>query len=106
MKVGDLVWIWINGNDEPTQGLLVDLDVEDLRYSQSPFYVVLADGRNHRRSRSRIWRRKEECIKPVHFGSTPRRLFPSLLAKEMVSVQPMSLPSGLVFYLDDDGLKE
>jgi hypothetical protein len=33
-------------------------------------------------------------------------LFPSLLAKEMVSVQPMSLPSGLVFYLDNDGSKE
>lgn len=105
MKIGDLAWIWINGDDEPTQGLLVDLDVED-HLRQTPVYVVLADGRNHRRIRSRIWRHKEECVKPVHFGSTPSRLFPSLLAQKMVSVQPMSLPSGLVFYLDDDGLKE
>jgi hypothetical protein len=100
MKVGDLAWIWINGNDEPTQGLLVDLVIND-HLRQTPVYVVLADGQNHERVRSRIWRCKEACVKPVHFGSTPRRLFPSLLAKEMVSVQPMSLPSGLIFYLDE-----
>lgn len=90
MKVGDLAWIWIRGNEEPTQGLIVDLVTKDhLRYAVQS-YVVLADGRNHRRSRSRIWLRKEECVKPVHFGSTQRRIFPSRLAKEIVTVQPMS----------------
>jgi len=29
-----------------------------------------------------------------------RRIFGEIVAKEFVSVQPMSLPSGLVFYLD------
>lgn len=29
-----------------------------------------------------------------------KRVFPSLNASELVSVQPMSLPSGLLFYLD------
>ena len=29
-----------------------------------------------------------------------RRVFGEIVAKEFVSVQPMSLPSGLVFYLD------
>ncbi len=29
-----------------------------------------------------------------------RRIVPSLIANELVSVQPMSLPSGLLFYMD------
>jgi len=29
-----------------------------------------------------------------------RRVFPGLIANELVSVQPMSAPSGLLFYLD------
>ena len=29
-----------------------------------------------------------------------RKVFPALVANELVSVQPMTLPSGLVFYLD------
>lgn len=29
-----------------------------------------------------------------------RRLFPALIASEIVSVQPMSLPSGSLFYMD------
>jgi len=30
----------------------------------------------------------------------PRRVFGSTIANEIVKVQPMSLPSGLIFYLD------
>lgn len=29
-----------------------------------------------------------------------KRVFPSLIAQEIVSTQPMSLPSGLLFHLD------
>jgi hypothetical protein len=29
-----------------------------------------------------------------------RRVFGSLIANDLVSVQPMSLPSGLIFFLD------
>jgi hypothetical protein len=29
-----------------------------------------------------------------------RRVFPSMLANEIVSVQPMTAPTGLLFYLD------
>ena len=34
------------------------------------------------------------------FRSIVRRVFGGLIANELVSVQPMSLPSGLLFYLD------
>jgi len=29
-----------------------------------------------------------------------QQVFPSLIASEIVSVQPMSLPTGILFYLD------
>jgi hypothetical protein len=29
-----------------------------------------------------------------------RRVFPNLIANDIISVQPMSLPSGLLFYMD------
>lgn len=29
-----------------------------------------------------------------------RRVFPSMIANQITSVQPMSLPSGLIFYID------
>ena len=48
--------------------------------------------------------------KPRGFGRVAfpaiRRVFPNILANEIVSVQPMSLPTGLLFYLDHSyGLK-
>jgi len=47
--------------------------------------------------------RKEEAPQPSSVSQpigfpAMRRVFPSLLAQEIVSVQPMSLPSSLMFY--------
>ena len=36
-----------------------------------------------------------------HFmGLLPRRIYPSMFAQQIVSVQPMTLPAGQLFYLD------
>lgn len=48
-----------------------------------------------------VWK----TIKPVHdewnlYLPQVRRVFPQILASELVSVQPMSMPSGQIFYLD------
>lgn len=47
---------------------------------------------------NRLWPRVP-AFSQLH-SSIVRRVFPSLVASELVSVQPMSAPSGLLFYLD------
>lgn len=90
--VGKLVWVWIKG-EEPTTGLVVEA-------LEGGFYNVLVEENIHKLSDDRIWNNKDECIKPPPFFPNVRRVFPSLIANEIVNVQPMSLPSSLLFYLD------
>ncbi len=89
--VGKLVWVWIKG-EEPTTGLVVEA-------LEGGFYNVLVEENIHKLSDDRIWNNKDECIKPPPFFPV-RRIFSSLIANEIVNVQPMSLPSSLLFYLD------
>jgi hypothetical protein len=91
--IGQLIWVWIKG-DEPISGLIVEV-------LEGGFYNVLVEEQIHKLSDDRIWHNKEECIKPPPFFPYPRRIFPGLIASQMITVQPMSLPSGLLFYLDN-----
>ena len=43
---------------------------------------------------------KELLREASSMGAIVRRVFAGLIANELVSVQPMSLPSGLIFFLD------
>ncbi len=90
--IGKLVWVWIKG-EEPTTGLVVEV-------LEGGFYNVLVEEQIHKLSDDRIWNNKEECIKPPPFFPHVQRLFPGLIANQMITVQPMPQPSGLLFYLD------
>lgn len=90
--VGQLVWVWIKG-DQPITALIV----EDL---QGGFYNVLANEQIHKLPDDRIWLNKDECIEPPPFFPHVQRLFPGLIANQMFTVQPMTVPSALPFYLD------
>lgn len=90
--VGKLVWVWIKG-EEPTTGLVVEA-------LEGGFYNVLVEENIHKLSDDRIWNNKDECTKPPPSFPNIRRIFSSLIANKIVNVQPMSLPSSLLFYLD------
>jgi len=90
--IGKLVWVWIKG-EEPTTGLVVEV-------LEGGFYNVLVEEQIHKLSDDRIWNNKHECIKPPPFFPGMRRIFPGLIANNMITVQPMTVPSALTFYLD------
>ena len=90
--IGKLVWVWIKG-EEPTTGLVVEV-------LEGGFYNVLVEEQIHKLSDDRIWNNKDECIKPPPFFPGMRRIFPGLIANQIMTVQPMTLPSALPFYLD------
>jgi hypothetical protein len=90
--IGKLVWVWIKG-EEPTTGLVVEV-------LEGGFYNVLVEEQIHKLSDDRIWNNKHECIKPPPFFPGMRRIFPGLIANDMITVQPMTGPTALTFYLD------
>lgn len=90
-NIGQLVWVWIRG-EEPSSALIV----KDLG---SGFYNVLVNEEVLELSDDRIWTQKDDCIKPHPYFQI-KRLFPSLIANQMFTVQPMTGPSALPFYLD------
>jgi len=90
--IGKLVWVWIKG-EEPTTGLVVEV-------LEGGFYNVLVEEQIHKLSDDRIWNNKHECIKPPPFFPYVQRLFPGLIANQMITVQPMTGPTALTFYLD------
>jgi len=91
-NVGQLVWVWIKGG-EPVTALIV----EDL---QGGFYNLLVNEQIHRLPDDRIWLNKDECIEPPRWSHYVQRLFPGLIANQIITVQPMTTPSALPFYLD------
>lgn len=97
-NIGQLVWVWIKG-EEPTTGLVIEV-------LEAGFYNVLVEEQICKLSDDRIWNNKDECKKPSLFFPHVRRIYPGLIANQMITVQPMSLPSGLIFYLDKSGSKE
>ena len=90
--IGKLVWVWIKG-EQPTTGLVVEV-------LEGGFYNVLIEEQIYKLSDDRIWNNKEECIKPPPFFPIVRRMFPGLIANDIITVQPMTGPTALTFYLD------
>jgi len=90
--IGKLVWVWIKG-EEPTTGLVVEV-------LEGGFYNVLVEEQIHKLSDDRIWNNKDECIKPPPFFPKVQRMFPGLIANDIITVQPMTGPTALTFYLD------
>lgn len=90
-NIGQLVWVWIKG-EEPSSALIVEV-------LEGGFYNVLVEEQIHKLSDDRIWNKKDDCIKPPFFPHV-KRLFPGLIANQIINIQPMPLPSGLLFYLD------
>lgn len=95
---GELVWIW-TAPDKLSIGTVIDggLSTQEGLWT----YSILADGIIHSRHDYRVWTSRSEAEKhpPVTLPST-RRIYPSLIASHMIEVQPMTLPKGLLFYLD------
>ena len=90
-NLGQLVWVWLKG-EEPSSALVVEI-------LEGGFYNILVEEQIHKLSDDRIWNKKDDCIKPPFFPHV-RRLFPGLIANQMITVQPMTVPSALPFYLD------
>ena len=93
-NIGQLVWVWLKG-EEPSSALVVKAD----EMMHGTYYTVLVEEKLHFLHNSRVWAEKENATKPFIFPGT-KRIFPSLIANQMITVQPMSLPSALPFYLD------
>lgn len=47
----------------------------------------------------RVYRHRKKWSKPFKFP-TVKKVVPTTISQQIVSVQPMTLPSGLLFYLD------
>jgi hypothetical protein len=92
-NVGQLVWVWIKG-EEPSTALVVEVAHS---VTIGTYYNVLIEEQIIAVHPHRIWLEKENAVPPLMVG---RRLFPGLIANQIITVQPMSLPSALPFYLD------
>ena len=95
---GEHVKIWPSNHDDWILGLLVSYIPES-----DADYEVLADGVIWILDRSQIFVDDEvpEKLKRSSFAfPAMRRIFPSLIAQQLVSIQPMTMPMGSVFYMD------
>ena len=88
-NVGQLVWIWIK-EQEPSTALVIEV-------IEGGYYSVLVEEQIVKVHNHRVWAEKENATPPLLVG---RRIFPGLIANQMITVQPMTLPSALPFYLD------
>ena len=88
-NIGQLVWVWIKG-EEPSSALIVEA-------LEGGYYNVLVEEQIVKVHNHRVWTEKENAIPPLLVG---RRLLPGVIANQIINIQPMPLPSGLLFYLD------
>lgn len=93
-NIGQLVWVWIRG-EEPSTALVIEV-------LEGGYYNVLVEEQIHKLSDDYIWTKKDDCVKPPSPFLFPniKRVYPGLIAQQLVTVQPMTVPSGLLFYLD------
>ena len=93
-KAGDLVWFWNWHPGSARSGLVLEVGSGSIQY-----LVARGDLGPEWIHGSQLWDRPED-VQPS-FPST-RRVYPSMIAQEIVQVQPMPLnKSGLLFYLDE-----
>ena len=91
-NTGQLVWVWLKG-EEPSTALVVEV-------LEGGYYNLLIEEQIYKLSDDYIWTKKDDCVKPPPVFPHIRRLFPGLIANQIINIQPMPLPSGLLFYLD------
>ena len=96
---GALVWAWI-GKGGPVPGVVTRANLATPWGTQDRCEVLIGDGLRELDG-SRLWATREEAERnpPMVLPSTGRT-FPSMFASQMVQVQPMPQPAGLLFYLD------
>lgn len=100
-KPGDLVWFWhgwIGGSVR--SGLVIE---EGQGLSSGPTaaftYLVARGDLGPEWMHENVLSARPEDVEPKQF---PHRIYPSMIAQEIVQVQPMPLnKSGLLFYLDE-----
>lgn len=99
-KPGDLVWFWygwIGGSVR--SGLVIE---EGQGLSSGPtaaFTYLVAWAEGPEWMHENLLSERPEDVEPKQF---PQRIYPSMIAQEIVQVQPMPLnKSGLLFYLDE-----
>lgn len=94
-KKGDLVGIWRHGKDDQEAALLIE--VVRTEYTSDNSYRLKWKVLNSEATLSYLW---EDQIYPLGMAEKPsfiRRIMPQLIANEIVSVQPMTAPSGKIF---------
>ena len=97
-KVKDLVKTWVD--DGPAFGIVIEIH----RFDSGTNYDILVNGEIHRRPANYVVKPDEECPQFLSFSGITmpnlKRVYPTLMANEMLSVQPMTMPSGLIQYID------
>jgi hypothetical protein len=99
---GALVWAWI-GKGGPVSGVVTRANLPTPWGTHDRCEVLIGEGLRELDG-NQLWATREgaERNPPVVLPSTGR-IYPSMIASQMVQVQPMSLPTGLLFYLDSQG---
>ena len=99
IEVGGLYEVWLHHDwEEPKPCVPVIQIASDV---VSPNWEVLVDGEVKEVHAGQIFRTGTATRpNPPFTMPTMKRVWPSLIANEIVKVQPMSLPSGLLFYMD------
>ena len=99
IEVGGLYEVWLHHDwEEPKPCVPVIQIATDVL---SPNWEVLVDGEVKEVHAGQIFRTGTATrpAPPITFP-TMKRVWPSLIANEIVKVQPMTMPSGLIFYMD------
>jgi len=91
-KVGQTVWVWQASEPEPEIALVLSEDPEEC--------LLLIGIRALKKHKSAIWLNKSEAKRPLVLPNA-RRVYPGMITSQIVQVQPMNLPSGLLFGLDN-----
>lgn len=99
---GDLIWAWVScvSRGGPISGVVIRAGLPT-PWGTTDRYEVLVGDRMLELDEPRIWATREEAERNPHVVlPSTGRIYPSMIASQMVQVQPMSLPTGLLFYLD------
>ena len=104
LEIGELVKVWPQSSSNWVLGTVMHrtLTVE----WEHDYTVVTAEHGTIYPGRSSIWVDDEEPINPwipQAFSNAAfpviKKVMPNLLASSLVSVQPMTMPTGLIFYM-------
>ena len=99
IEVGGLYEVWLHHDwEEPKPCVPVIQIATD---ALSPDWEVLVDGQVKGVHAGQIFRpgTATRPTPPITFP-TMKKAWPSLIANDIVSVQPMTMPTGLIFYMD------